>query len=217
MRGPKDDKQALVMMGAGGHAKVLLALVRACGYPIAGVCDPRLVAERRDRWEGVRVLGDDGAVDSFDPSLYGLINGIGKMPKQDQRERLYQYCFDKGFSFPVLVHPSAWVAEDTQLDDGVQIMAGVVVQPGCTVSRNSIINTKASIDHDCCIGAHVHVAPGATLSGNVNVHDNTFIGAGATVLQGRVIGSGAIVAAGAVCTSDLAPRETFVGDGHFRR
>jgi len=75
-------------------------------------------------------------------------------------------------------------------------MAGVVIQPGCAIGENSIINTRAGVDHDCRIGHDVHVAPGATLCGTVTVEDGAFIGAGATVIQGLRVGARAVVECG---------------------
>jgi UDP-perosamine 4-acetyltransferase len=84
------------------------------------------------------------------------------------------------------------------LGEGVQIMAGTVVQPGSKIGDNTILNTRSSVDHDCEIGAHVHIAPGVTLSGGVRVHDDAHIGAGAVLIQGVEVGASSLVAAGSV-------------------
>lgn len=201
----------LVMLGAGGHAKVLLALAKACGRVVAGVCDPQLLEAGLHAWRGVPVLGGDEALDGFDPIVYGLINGVGQAPKQSIRRRLYDTYREKGFAFPVLIHPFSYVAEDVQLSDGVQIMAGAVLQSDCTIGANTTINTRASIDHDCSLGANVHIAPGATLCGGVSVADNAYIGAGATVIQGISVGSGAIVGAGVACVRNIKSGDVIIG------
>ena len=90
-------------------------------------------------------------------------------------------------------------------------MAGVVIQPGCAIGENSILNTSVGVDHDCQIGRDVHVAPGATLCGTVTVDDGAFIGAGATVIQGLRIGARAMVGAGVTLVQDLAPMTTVLG------
>jgi len=90
-------------------------------------------------------------------------------------------------------------------------MAGAVVQAGCRIGENVIVNTRASIDHDCDIEAHAHVAPGAVLSGCVHVGERAHIGAGATVIQGLTIGAGAIVGAGAVVVDGIPDGVTVVG------
>ena len=205
------DGRPLVMIGAGGHAKVLHALALAAGRVIAGVCDPKLAEKGVTRWRGVPVLGGDDALERFDPATVGLINGIGQIVRSDLRQLAYLRLRRAGFIFPALVHPSAWVAPTVRLAQGVQIMAGVVIQPDCCVGENSIINTRVSLDHDCEVGAHAHIAPGATLCGGVCVHDGAFVGSGAVVLPGVIVGYGAIVAAGTILTRNLDRGSTLLG------
>ena len=80
----------------------------------------------------------------------------------------------------------------------LQIMAGAIIQPGCTIGNNVLINTRVSVDHDCIIGDHVHIAPGAILCGGVTVGEGAFIGAGAIIPEGRNVPAGAFVKAGSV-------------------
>lgn len=192
-----------VLLGAGGHARVLLALARSVGVPLLGVCDPHLQVAQQSEWEGLKVLGNDEALDQYGPDKVDLVLGVGQIPKNDARVRIYAEWNKRGYLFPPLVHPSAWVAPDVELPDGVQIMAGAVLQPGCTLGQNIIINTRASIDHDCLIGSNVHIAPGAVLCGGVEVGSGTFIGAGAVLIQGLHIGHSAIVGAGVTLVRDL--------------
>lgn len=201
----------LVLLGAGGHARVLAALARAVGQPVLGVCDPTLAADAVSRWEDLDVLGDDSALDRLPPDSVALMLGVGQLATGSLRKRLYASWRARGYDFPALVHPAAWVAPDVVLGDGVQVMAGAVVQPGCEIGVNSIINTRAGVDHDCRIGRDVHVAPGATLCGTVVVEDGTFIGAGATVIQGLRIGACAVVGAGVTLVRDLTAATTILG------
>jgi sugar O-acyltransferase (sialic acid O-acetyltransferase NeuD family) len=205
------DTLPLVLIGAGGHAKVLAALASAAGYPILGVCDPALAADAVSNWGGLEVLGDDGALERLDPDRVALMLGIGQLAKGNLRERVYITWRERGYYFPALVHPAAWVAPDVVLSSGVQVMAGAIIQPGCEVGENSIINTRASVDHDCRIGRDVHVAPGATLCGSVKVEDGAFIGAGTTLIQGIHVGRSAIVGAGVTLVRDLSPKTTIIG------
>jgi UDP-perosamine 4-acetyltransferase len=201
----------LILLGAGGHAAVLLALARAAGLQVSGVCDPALVRAGCGAWQGLPVLGDDSALDAVGPDGADLINGIGATVVGAGRRNIYGTMRARGFRFPPLVHPFSWVAPDVQLADGVQVMAGAVIQPGSTLGENSIVNTRASVDHDARIGAHVHIAPGAILCGNVTVGDGAFVAAGATVVQGITIGAAATVAAGTTVVRDLAPGHLVVG------
>jgi sugar O-acyltransferase (sialic acid O-acetyltransferase NeuD family) len=200
----------LVMIGAGGHARVLAALAQAAGYSILGVCDPGLVANNVTRWEGLDVLGDDHALEQLTQDDVELMLGVGQLTAGCIREELYRIWRARGYAFPALVHPTAWVAPGVVLSDGVQIMAGAIIQPGCEIGENSIINTRASIDHDCRIGRNVHIAPGATLCGSVTVEIGSFIAAGATIIQGVCVGKNAVVGAGVTLTRDLKTNSTII-------
>lgn len=86
--------------------------------------------------------------------------------------------------FATLAHPSAIIARDAEIGEGTVIMAGVIIQPGVKIGRHCIINTKASIDHDCVIGDFVHIGPGCTLCGNVTVSEGKMVPAGTVLYQG---------------------------------
>jgi sugar O-acyltransferase (sialic acid O-acetyltransferase NeuD family) len=196
-----------ILLGAGGHAKVVLSLARALGWDVIGVCDPALAAAHDlQEWRGVRLLGTDAALAGVDPGTVALLNGVGQIPGGSARQKVFEEWSARSFRFPVLIHPSASVDHSATLAEGVQVMAGAVIQADASVGRNTIVNTRASIDHDGVIGGHVHVAPGATLCGSVQVGDGAYVGAGATVVQGVQLGRGAFVTAGALLTRNL--RET---------
>lgn len=206
-----DADLPLIMLGAGGHAKVLYALAIAAKRKVVGVCDPRLARDDQKMWQGLPVLGGDDILENVDPCQIGLINGIGQLVGNLMRERIHKKMQQAGFCFPVLIHPTAWIAPSVDLADGVQIMAGAVIQPDCTIGQNTIINTCASVDHDCIIGANVHVAPGAILCGGVQVGAGAFIGAGAVVIQELEVGAEAVVGAGTTLTRSLAAYRTRLG------
>ncbi|KPA96665.1 sugar O-acyltransferase, sialic acid O-acetyltransferase NeuD family [Pseudomonas asplenii] len=201
----------LVLLGAGGHAKVLLSLIQALGLELLGVCDPALSRQGGALWRGVKVLGGDDALGVIDPLSVGLVNGVGQVVGGTGRRSIFIGLKEKGFYFPPLVHPAAWVDSTAALHEGVQVMAGAVIQADVSIGANSIVNTRSSIDHDCCLGADVHVAPGATLCGGVQVGDQAFIASGATVIQGLVVGEGAVVGAGSVLVRNLLARQVLLG------
>jgi len=197
----------LILLGAGGHAKVLLSLLNVLHYDIIGVCDPELIKSGVVNWRGVPVLGDDSVIEKYSPSDIGMVNGIGQRVGDSTRSKIFQCFKDRGYDFPVLVHPTAYVDNDVLLAEGVQVMAGVIIQPGVSVGENSIINTKASVDHDCTISSDVHIAPGAILCGGVSVGIGAFVGAGAVIAQGVSIGNEAVIGAGASLVRNLEPRQ----------
>lgn len=193
----------VLLLGAGGHAKVLVEALLKAGELIAGIVDPdpKLVGANIF---GIPVLGGDSVVSEFPSSEILLVNGLGSVGLLSKRQQLFERFKAMGYNFAIVVHPSAVIASDVGLGEGSQIMAGAVIQPGSCIGMNSIINTRASVDHDCTIYDHVHIAPGVTLSGGVAVGACSHIGTGATVIQGISINNGCLVAAGAVVTKDIS-------------
>jgi len=203
-------KLPVLIVGGGGHAKVLVEALRLRSMTILGIID---VASDKIGAEvsGIRVIGDDSAISGYKAEDILLVNGIGSAHLPKTRTALFEKFKAKGFSFATVIHPSAVVATDVVLGEGAQIMAGVVIQPGCEIGVNAIVNTRASIDHDCQIGDHVHLAPGVTLSGGVRVGNASHIGTGATVVQGVKIGRNSLVGAGSVVVNDIPSDAEVVG------
>jgi sugar O-acyltransferase (sialic acid O-acetyltransferase NeuD family) len=198
----------VIVIGGGGHSKVLLSTLHSLNRRVLGFVDPEpgLLA-----LNGVAHLGDDCEALRYLPEQVRLVNGVGAASSTDGRKAVYEKFKAKHYVFESLAHPSATVAAETQLEEGVQLMAGAVLQPGSRLGENVIINTGARVDHDCWIEAHAHIAPGAVLCGNVSVEKGAFIGAGATILPGIKIGAGSLVGAGAVVVEDVPPGVTVVG------
>ncbi|MGX9565678.1 MULTISPECIES: acetyltransferase [Pseudomonas] len=200
----------LIVLGAGGHAKVVVALLRALGADVKGVCDPGLVSTSITSWRGLEVLGGDEVLQRLDAGSVALVNGLGQVVGSSRRKDMFLELKARGYQFPSLVHPTAWVDPSVELGEGVQVMAGAVIQPDVTIGEDTIINTGSRIDHDCIIDRHVHVAPGAVLCGAVRVASDVFIGAGSTIIQGLSVGQGAIVGAGVTVIRDLQARRVVV-------
>ena len=193
-----------IVIGGGGHARVLIAGLRRLNRTILGVtvADPPAAGKEVG---GIAVLGTDDVLAQYDPKTIRLINGIGSVGDMTPRRVVFERLTNRGFRFASVVHPQAFCEDNVELGDGVQIMAGAVIQIGCRISANTIVNTRASIDHDCRIGAHCHIAPGVTLSGGVSIGDSSHIGVGAAIVQGIEIGAGALIAAGSAVTTAVAP------------
>ena len=131
------------------------------------------------------------------------MNGVGMVRVDSKREDVFKGFKKKGYSFATVIHPSAVVAEDVRFGEGVEVMAGAVIQTGCKIKENTIINTRASIDHDCVVGAHVHIAPGVVMSGGVSVGDGCHLGPCAVVIQGVCIASYSFVRAQALICRNI--------------
>ena len=191
--------EPVVVVGGGRHAAVVCATLQAAGVKIIGYTDP----EEGDALS-VPYLGTDGALEELGSEVV-LAIGIGGVEPHGLRETLFDKFRDCGRSFVRVLHPSALIAGDTHIGEGVQVMAGAVVQAHAVLQDNVLINTGAIVEHHCVVGRHVHVATGAILAGGVEVGDGSFIGAGATVIHDQSIGEGALVGAGAVVVRDVTP------------
>lgn len=199
----------VIIIGAGGHARVLYDCLQLLGVEVLGALDkcPSPV----DRTGSIPIIGDDSAICTYSSDAVELVNGLGSVGDTSQRVGIYDKFKKLGYSFRTLVHPAATVAKNCELSEGVQVMAGAVINTGTKVSADAIINTGARVDHDCFIGTHTHIAPGCTVSGNVNIGNGVHVGVGATVIQGVVIGDNALVGAGAVVLKDVAAGTKVVG------
>jgi sugar O-acyltransferase (sialic acid O-acetyltransferase NeuD family) len=200
--------QPLIVIGSGGHAKVLVSTLLLQGRRILGFVDPK---PSLPSLLGIAHLGDDNMVFAYTPDQVRLVNGVGSTVSTVLRRTIYERFQERQYIFETIVHPSAIIAPEVHIGNGVQLMAGAVVQPGCHLGEDVIINTGARVDHDCLIDAHAHIAPGVTLSGNVHVGMGAHIGTGANIIQGITINATSIVGAGAVVVRDVPAGVTVVG------
>lgn len=189
----------IIIIGSGGHAKVVKDLAEQLNHKVIAVCDPSDTNKDNIFWKGIKFHKDESELKRYDIKEVFIVNGLGHMPGNSSlRNDIFVMLRKMGHTFPALVHPSAYVSKDVILHDGVQVMAGSIIQPGCIINENSIINTSCSIDHDCKIGSNVHIAPGSLLCGEVSIGDNSFIGCGSSIIQSITIKDDSFVKAGSV-------------------
>ena len=195
------NSKPVIILGAGGHAKVLADSLNCSGYKILGFVTPDI--KPGSCFYNYKVLGDDSIVAKYLPSDVILANGIGALPYKTLRWDLAMKFRDKGYCFVTIVHPSAIIAENVVLEEGVQVMSGSVIQTDVKIGCDTIINTGALIDHDCSIANNCQVSPGAILSGSVVVKKNSYIGIGAKILQQVKINENSVVASGTLVCKDV--------------
>lgn len=207
-----DAGKPVVIIGAGGHARVLISLLKQLGRPIVGLLDGD-EAKVALPWsiDGIAVTGSIESVTQHQADAVELVHAIGSIRKPTGRRWMYRYLKDKGYTFATLIHPSAFVAPEAELHEGVQIMAGAVIQPGARLQENVLVNTNASVDHDTIVAAHCHIAPNAAICGGCTIGECCHIGAGATLLSDLEIGSEVTIAAGATVIHDIPHGQTVMG------
>lgn len=197
----------LVVVGGGGHAKVLMSVLKKCGYRVRGYTD------REDRGSilGVPYLGKDDALSEIARTCGQAIVGVGKIDASPLRLSLQKRMEALGFAFPVICSPHAVVNEEVSLGAGTAVFDGVVISSGASIGRACIINTSSTVEHDCRIGENVHIAPGATLGGGVSIGDNCMVGAGVNVIELIKVCEGCLIGAGATVVKDISIKGTYVG------
>jgi len=188
--------ERLALVGAGGHAKVVLEAVRASHPGIA-------VRVLDQSTEHKSLLGI--AVERMPAALSGAVHiAIGDNAARERIGQSVSQLF-------TVIHPAAMISPSAHLEDGVFAAALCVIGPEARVGRGTIVNHGAIVDHDCNVGAWSHIAPNATLGGGVSVGRSVMVGAGASVLPGVRVGDRATVGAGAVVLADVAPGATVTG------
>jgi sugar O-acyltransferase (sialic acid O-acetyltransferase NeuD family) len=201
----------VVVVGASGHAKVVIdVLERAGEHVVVGLVDARKPVGTP--WYGHTVLGDEAALGRLvdELSLSGAVIGIGD---NAVRARVADRLSTEVPALPFVdaVHPSAAVARGASLGVGVVVAAGAVLGPDATVADHAVVYTGASLDHDGSLGRGASLAPGVVTGGDVRIGALTAVAIGATVLHGRSIGAHTVVGAGSVVVDDLPDHVVALG------
>ncbi len=194
-----------ILWGAKGHALVLEEIVREQGGEVIALfdsspsVDPALKdieihigLEAYELWSQKHCKGES----------INAIAAIGGVSGCDRRNFL-EIFRKTGFNTPKLIHSSAVVSTSALIGENSHILAGAVIAPMVKIGEACIVNTNASVDHECVLAAGVHIAPGTTLCGCVRVGENTLVGAGSVVLPRIKIGSNVVIGAGSVVTRDI--------------
>lgn len=201
--------KGVVVVGAGGHAKVCVELLRAMGMQVdycIGGGDGGAAAT----CVGVPVLqGDEhiGRLREEERYQYAFVAiGANRL-----REKLAAKVIAQGYRLVNAISPLAMISPSARLGNGVAIMAGATVNADSAIADLAIINTGATVDHDCRIGRAVHIAPQCGLAGNVTVGDGSMLGIGCKVIPEQTIGANVVLGAGSVVISSIPDGVTAVG------
>jgi UDP-perosamine 4-acetyltransferase len=196
-------KSKIILIGTGGHAKVVADIIRTEGkYEIVGCTtnDTHLKV-----FGEYKVIGTDEHLSAI------LQQGINKVFVALGDNKIRKKVTDKihsiGFETITIIHPSAQVGKNVKIGTGTCLMAGSIINPDTEIGDGVIINTNTSVDHDCKIDNWVHIAPGSNLAGTICVGEGTMLGVGTIVIPGIIIGSWSMLGAGSVVVKDI-PEKT---------
>lgn len=199
----------LLILGAGGHARVLAETALAQGnFSQITFLDDFFAS--RDRCIDLPVIGTLDLVNRFETlkSFPYAIVGIGDIVT---RLHWLRFITGIGYQVPVIVHPTAWVSPSASLGGGSVVFAHSCLQANAHAGLGVILNTGSSVDHDSLVADGSHICPGAHIAGDVRIGSRCLIGTGASIKPQVTIGNDVTVGAGASVVHDLPDGVTAVG------
>lgn len=199
----------IVIVGAGGHGRVVLDILRNNHqFDVAGFLDSN-VGMHGTKVEGLQVLGDFTLIRRFEElGIGGAVIAIGD---NRTRQSYAEFLGEAGVSLVSAIHPSSNIAGTAHVGNNVVIASGTNICTDVIIEDSVILNTGCIIDYESRIHRAAHMCPGVRLAGHVTVGKSAFVGIGATIIQGVRIGESAVVGAGAVVLEDVPAYSTVVG------
>lgn len=193
-------RKKLLLIGGGGHCRSVLDSVLNTGtYDEIGIIDTADCS-----CSGVRVVGKDEDIPELIRSGWtDAFITVGSVGDTRLRRRLYSMVRELGMHVPAVIDPTAAIARETVIRDGVFVGKHAVINTGSVIGECAIINTGAIIEHDCRIGGFVHVSPGTVLCGQVRIGADSHIGAGSVARQMITVGEHAMIGAGSVVVRNI--------------
>lgn len=189
----------MILFGASGHAKVICGILEAQGIGVSYLVDADPTVKQL---LSHRVVHQS----EFEQTEEQVIISIGSNQVRKKLSGQYPLCYG------MARHPDTTIDPTVSFGIGTVVMAGAIVNSSTDIGEHCIINTSASVDHDCSIKDFVHISPNSTLCGGIEVGEGTQIGAGATVIPNIKIGKWAVIGAGAVVISDIPDYALAVGN-----
>ncbi len=195
----------ILILGAGGHAKVIVDIVEEAGkYNLVGVIDQNFA--EKELLLGYPLLGKEEDLPKLmqEHAVRGIVIAIGDNFIRSKAAKRIKENYPE-LSFPTAIHPQTLIARDVKIGEGTIIMAGVSVNPGSTIGSFCILNTNAILDHDSSMGDFSSLAPGVTVGGDCKIGNHSAIGIGATLLHGIQIGEHSVIGAASLVNKKISP------------
>lgn len=196
--------EKLIIIGAGGHGKVIADIARLNGYKEIYFLDDDTNKQFNGKYKVIGTLND---IKKY-LNDYDFFVGIGD---NQIRQAVTKKLIELNIKLPVLIHPSAIIDETVSIQSGTAVMANVVINADTIIGKGCIINTSSSIDHDCLINNYVHISPGSHIAGTVNIGDYTWIGIGSSVCNNLYICSSCVIGAGSVVVKNIVNSGKYIG------
>ena len=191
----------LIIIGAGGHGKVIADAALKNGYTNICYIDDHAIGDVM----GFPIIGTSADIEHLNDGSTDFIIGIGNNAVRKTIAETYNV------NWVSIIHPSAQIAFNAEIGKGTVVMANAVVNVCATVGEHCIINTGAIIEHDNVIENYAHISPNVALGGTVRIGSLTHVGIGATVKNNTEICSDCTIGAGAVVIKNITEPGTYVG------
>lgn len=199
-------RKKVVIIGAGGHAKVIANIIEKSGDEIVGFLDD-------DKKKGTNIIKEYKVLGDFNNrfplaianSGYEFIIAIGDNKKREE------ISHSPNLKFYTAIHPSAQIGLDVEIQEGTVVMANACINSSAKIGKHCIINTGAIIEHDNIIEDFVHISPNVALGGTVKIGKSTHVGIGSTIKNNITICENCKIGAGAVVVKDIKEEGTYVG------
>jgi len=207
----KTDKEKIVIIGAGGHAKVVIEIINSIGdYEIIGVVARE--DEEKDKIQEYKVFKGDQYLDMFfKDGIKNAAIGIGGFRDNHLRKEMFTKVKQIGYKLPPLIHPSVIISSSVSIGAGSVVYPGVIINSEVEIGENSIIATGSSIDHETIIQDHVLISAGVTVGAYVTVEKEALLALGCKVVSGMTIGERVLIASGAVVVHNLSANDIVFG------
>lgn len=199
-KGERNVKTNLLLIGGGGHCRSILDCLISLGkYNRIGIVDNKFVSIL-----GISVVGNDNDLSKLIQNGWtSAFITVGSIGSTVVRRKLYHLIKNLGFQIPIIIDPTAIIANEVEIKEGTFIGKHAIVNSGSEIGNCAIINTGTIVEHDCRIGDFSHISSGTTICGHVLIGNDTHIGAGTVVRQEITIGSSTLIGAGSVVVKDI--------------
>lgn len=191
----------MILIGVGGHAKVVYEAMMACDFPASAI---HLRANKANDFMGFPVMTPEYPEGTTTAAHIAIgHNGV--------RARIGTHVIAQGGTLQTVIHPAAHISASADIGQGAFVACRAIIAAFTTLAKGAIVNHGAIVDHDCQIGAYTHIAPAAVLTGGVSIGKRVFVGANATILPGLDIGDDVVIGAGSVVTKSVASGSVWIG------
>jgi UDP-perosamine 4-acetyltransferase len=203
-------KDKIIIIGGGGHAKVLISdLIKLDKFEIIGYTD----LNNKGLIQGVEYLGTDKVLPEIKRKHKncGAVIGVGNISVSNIRSKIYKNLKELNFDLPVIISIDALVNEEVSIGEGTVVLQGAIINVSSVIGKCVIINTGAIVEHDSRVDDFVHLTAGSIIGAGAEIGENTIMGIGSMVIPFKKVCKNCLIGAGTIVARDLFNEGTYFG------